>query len=165
MTGFNPIKAFTTDLSAEEKGRKFSKELGAGPDVYVIVARAGNRAFNRMLQALWKQNEQTLQAANKDTATEAEKDEGDTLSFQLVGIAMAKTILLGWGGFTNDDGTPMEYSTEKAEELLALKDFREVISKISGTMNNYLVAQEADNAKNSPPTLSGSSIGVASSNG
>lgn len=163
---FNPIKAFTTDLTAEEKGRKFEKELGFGEGVYCIVARAGNRAYSQILQALWKANEETLKRGQADNATEEEKDIGEKLAFKLVGIAMSKTVLLGWGGFSDATGTaPLEYSTEAAEKLLALKDFRVKISAIAEDHRKFLVEQEAENAKNSEPTSSGSSIGVVSSIG
>ena len=160
---FNPIKAFKTDLGAEERGRKFEKELGFGEGVYCIIARAGNRAYSQLLSALWKANEETLKRGQGEDASDADRDAGNDLAFKLVGIAMSKTILLGWGGFTGeDDTTPLEYSTQAAEDLLALKDFRAKISAIAESHRSFLVKQEAENAKNSAPTLSGSSIGEAS---
>jgi len=159
---FNPFKAFETDLTAEEKGRVFDKELGFGPGVTCTIARAGNRAYSRLLSAMWKANEETLKRGQADDATEEERKAGDDLAFKLVGTALAKTVLLNWAGMTDRKGNPLPYSTEAAEELLAIKDFRAVITRIAESHRSFLVQQEDENAKNSVPTSSGNLTGAES---
>jgi hypothetical protein len=129
------FSTFAVDEKAEQDGRWV--EYGSG--VSFLVARAGNAKYNRLLASMYKRNKVALES--KGEAAEA-------LNESLMGEVMAKTILLGWKGHVAIKGEKLDYSTENAKRLLAIKDFRRYISSVSEDFESFKAEQEAEDAKN-----------------
>ena len=94
-------KAFATDDKLEQEGRWFP--LGEGASCK--IARTGNTRYKEMLRAKMGVYEASLQARLLDD------DTGDAVLIEV----MAKTILLGWEGWT-DEGKEVVYSVATAIE-------------------------------------------------
>lgn len=72
--------------------------------------------------------------------------------------AAAKTILLGWEGLENDDGSPIEYSSKKAFELFEeSRKFFQIVTNYSEHVQLFQDQDLEEAAKNSEAALNGSS--------
>lgn len=96
-------------------------------DAKFLVARSGNRAYGKELSKLVEQNKVLL-----DKGDEA----ADKLSEKLMIEVLAKTVLLGWEG-VGFKGQPLEYTTENAAMLLAVKDFRRKVAEWSDNLTLF----------------------------
>lgn len=123
------FKSFASDETKENDG--VWCELGAGASL--LVARAGNRKYARMLSSQVEKNQRALDLKN---------EAADDLSDQIMISVLANTVLLGWKGiqFKRED---MAYSVENAKTLLSVKDFRSLVSKLSNDFEAYKAVQEA----------------------
>lgn len=108
-------------------------------DSKVLVARAGNRKYARLLGELVESNQAAL---------DAKTDASAALSDKIMIDVAAQTVLLGWTNVTFKSKDPLPYSVENARTLLAVKDFRQLISKLSNEFEAYRAAQEATNQGN-----------------
>ena len=123
---------FATDEEKEVNG--VWHELG--PKAEVLVARAGNRNYARRLSAEFDKNQRVLDLKN---------EAADKLSEQILISVMAETVLLGWRGEEfKFKGVALPYSLENAKKVLAVKDFRALISRLANETEKYRAAQEAD---------------------
>lgn len=122
-------KQFKTDLTAETSGVWFELDEGTK----LLIGREGNKAYAKMLTSLWDKNKRVLEAKN---------DAADAKSEVIMVEVLAKTILLGWQGIEMD-GAPLEYSVENAKRLLAIKDFRRVVTEFAKDVEAYRVQDEA----------------------
>lgn len=104
----------------------------------VLVARAGNKKYARLLSSEVEKNQRAL-----DLKTEA----AEALSDRIMIDVLAQTVLLGWEGI-KFKGQDLPYSRDNAKMLLAVKDFRGVISRLAADFANYRVAQEEALGKN-----------------
>lgn len=102
------------------------------------VARSNNAKYSKMLTKLVEKNQIELDLGN---------DESNKLSDEIMVNVLANTILLGWEGVAYQ-GVPMEYSVENAKTLLAHKDFRREIVRMSDDIDHFRVEKEADQVKN-----------------
>jgi hypothetical protein len=150
---------FATDPVAEETGRWI--QLG---DAEVLVARAGNTAFNNMIQLERKKHQHTLDLGEAKDASEDSKKAAKDLSFKIVGRVMAQTLLLNWRGNLKYKGEPIAYSRQNAEMLLQHNDFREKIAGMANDIANFRVEQIKADAKNFEPVSAGNSSGDPVSN-
>lgn len=107
-------------------------------DSEFLVARAGNKAYVKLLGKEVERNQKALDM--KDEAA-------DALSDQIMINVMAETVLLGWKN-VKFKGEVMEYSKENARTLLTIKDFRREIAKFSEDFNAYKAAKEEEAVKN-----------------
>ena len=60
--------------------------------------------------------------------------------------ALAEAVLLGWWNLDDDDGSPIVYSPDAAEKLLAdpsLWPFRHFVEDAAGIVRGYVAEQEA----------------------
>lgn len=147
--------AYSTNEQAEVEGRYF--ENG---DAEFLIARAGNDRYSRMISKQYEGNKHILD----DKSSDAAKATGEALAKKITIDVMSKSILLGWKGNVDWKGTPLPYTVDNAQKLLGLKDFQAWVVGKSGAYQNYLLAAEEEDAKNSVPTSSGISSGeVASS--
>jgi hypothetical protein len=122
-------KFFATNEHLEEKG--VWHEIGDGAKV--LVARNNNKNHAEELKRLIAPYRRQIQM-NKLP---------DEVYKKISIEAMAKTILLGWVGFEDDNGKELKYSIEAATDLLTrLPDFRNVITSFSDEMDAY--QQEAE---------------------
>lgn len=122
LKSFN--QKFVTNPDKEQKG----VELHIGEDFYVRVARSGNAKATAMFREL-----------TADPQFAAARRAGFLSPEKLDEVAMeiyATAILVGWRGLS-DKGEEVPYSTAKAKELLAHKDFFALIKEFSETQENY----------------------------
>ena len=135
MTAANDIFAnFATDEKAELEGRVVPYTA----DSSFVVARAGNKNYNRLLSNLWKRNK---------VALDAKGDAAEALSDRLLVEIIAKTILLGWTNI-KFQGADLPYSVENAQKLLSIKDFRKYIVELSNDFEAFKQEEEAEEEKN-----------------
>lgn len=129
------FKAFGADTSKEEGG----VEIEIGPDTFLSIARSGNKKYGRILTKAFEANKYTLD--RKDAAADAKAE-------QIVIDAMARAILVGWRGKVEYEGELLPYSEANARKLLALKDFRLLVSKHAEDFANFRAVVEDDDEKN-----------------
>ena len=100
----------------------------------VLVARAGNKEFQKALNKQIETNQVALDAGG---------DAADELSDKIFVDVMSRTILLGWEhmGFK---GQALGYTHDNAKLLLGVKDFRKKIAGFSNQFDAYKVKQEAE---------------------
>lgn len=135
-------KSFGTDKTAEEKGVRIDLTATS----YVVVARIGNRRFKERYRELPQGVRMRLESGDLD-----EHNEGDLLTCEI----LADTILLDWGGFT-ENGKEVPYSKEAARDmLLKYPDFRSMIWRNADDRKTFAKKMEAE-SKNSKGVSSGS---------
>jgi hypothetical protein len=116
----------------------------------VKVARSGNKRHGKIITALYESNKSTL-----ELKTDAADAKGEEITIE----AMAKGILLGWrnlsfkgevlpnAGSEGDTITPEERLVT-AKKLLAVKEFRVQITKLSEDFTKYKIVQDEADAGN-----------------
>ena len=133
------FEEFATDPTLETKGTWFP--MGKGTEL--LIARAGNRAFNKLLMKEVEANKVVL---------DREDDEAEDLSDTIRARVMARTVLLGWRTKTADGfrdalaykGDVLVYSESNAEIVLQHKDFRNLVTEKSQQADAYKLKQEKD---------------------
>lgn len=123
------LKEFSTDAAKEVEG--IEVEIG---DATFIVARANNRAYNKLLTSLIKKHKRELDMKNEAS---------EKLDNDLMAEVMAKTIVKGWSGVT-EGGTEVPYTYEKALAYLKVKDFRTLIAEKANDFTLYRAAVEEE---------------------
>ena len=129
--------AFSTDTAKEEAGTL--TPLPECGDTKWLIARAGNKNYNRVLASLYKRNRAAL---------EAKGDEAEAKSNELLAEVFAKTILLGWEGTIMFKGKKEAYSEGVAKQLLLLKDFRAKVEAVSQDFSSFKTVQEEEDLGN-----------------
>lgn len=135
----NLFKAYSTDATAEQEGT-LTPLPGCG-DTKWLIARSGNKHYNRLLSSLFKKHRSILES--KGDAAEAKSEE-------ILVEVFAKTILKGFEGtIPGPDGKMTAYSENFAKQLLAMKDFRAKVAAASEDFNTFLSnKEEEEDAKN-----------------
>lgn len=128
---FDFFDAYATDENLENNGTLFP--LGKGK---LLVARAGNRAYN-----------QALTKAVERRRVELEADESGKVSDEIMAEIMSETILLGWEGDFSYQKKPLPYSISNAKMVLAHRDFRKVVSGLADSMDAFKFKAEAEAGK------------------
>lgn len=104
-------------------------------DATFLVARSGNKKYNRRMADAYKTNRVVL---------ELEDDSSDAMSEEIFSDVIANAILLGWKG-VSWKGSSLDYSVENAKMvLLASRDFRNIIARMSDDIENYRVKAEVE---------------------
>jgi len=127
------FKQFATDDAKENSG--VWCDIGDG--ARLLVARAGNRAYARMLARDVEKNQRAL---------EAKTDAAAELNTQIMVDVMARTVLLNWEGI-QFKGQALPYSVDNAKMLLGVKDFRQLVNNLAGDFEAYRAAQETEQVK------------------
>lgn len=127
------FSTYAVDEAKEQSGTWM--EIG---DAKFLVARAGNKNYAKLISKEIERNQKALD--RKDEAA-------DALSDKIMIKVIAETILLGWENVSYK-GKPLEYSKEAAGTLLAHKEFRREIMKLSDDFNAFKCEQEAEVVKN-----------------
>lgn len=125
--------SFGTDSKLEEEGTWVS----LGGNAKILVGRAGNKKYGRLLSTLVEKNQTLL-----DTKT----DEADEVSDAIMIDVMANSILLGWEGLSFK-GEVLPYSVDNAKTLLAVKDFRVLVAGHAKNVSNFRAAAESATSK------------------
>lgn len=117
---------FKTDTSLEKEG--VWHDIGMNDDgspVRIKIARLGNpswlKAYNKIPAPL-------RDGAQKGSLAGAMEKSYETLAAK----CMAEHVLLGWEGFTDDDGNPVPYTVETAAAILAdpeQRPFRSIVTQ------------------------------------
>jgi len=131
------LSQIQTDDELENKGTWFTWEL----DVQLRIARAGNRAFDTMMQTLSKPHVKASRDGNLP----------DDVQEDILKQAIAKTILVGWKNIDNDDGTPMKWSAKASLNLLqdeGLRDLYKFVLIKSNDVANFRRKLDDDAVKN-----------------
>ena len=126
---FDIFTEFATDENLENNGTWFP----IGKDSRLLIARAGNRAYNRALTAAVEKNRLAL---------DLEDDNAERVSDQIKIDVMAETILLGWEKLSFK-GKPIEYTIANAKKLLAVKDFRMMVGRLADNVSAFKFKEEA----------------------
>lgn len=137
MSAIDLFDAFSTDTAAEEVG-KYTKLPDCG-DTDWLIARSGNRAYNKLLTSLYKRNRAVL---------DSKGDEAQKKSEEILAEVFSKTILLGWKGDIKFQGKMHPYSQELAKKLLGFKDFRAKVSAVSEDFTTFKTVEEGDDIPN-----------------
>ena len=131
----NIFKTFAANADKEQSG----VEVEVGPDAYITVARANNKRYAKLLTKAWEANKYTLDRKDKAANDKAE---------ELIIDIMSKTILLGWRGMLDENDQPLPYSQEAARKMLAIPDFRQLVSKQADDFENFRQVTEEEDSKN-----------------
>ena len=124
-----------TNPKLEIEGR----DVAYGSDVTLKIARAGNKAYNRIFAKLYKQNAVALKAGG---------DASEAIAEGIYLEAEAQTILLGWTGPVKFDGKDFPYSTENAKKVLGIENFRKFVLEQAADFDGYKLHQAAEAEKN-----------------
>lgn len=127
------FNSFATDNKLEQEGSWVSLDGKAR----ILVARAGNKKYGRLL---------STQVEKNKIALDAKTDEADDLSDDIMIDVLANSILVGWEGLSYQ-GVSLDFSIENAKKLLGVKDFRLLVSNHSRNIENYRVAAEVATTK------------------
>lgn len=126
---YDVFAELATDLTLETEGTW--RNLGKG--ARLLVARANNKAYAKLLAKSVERNQQAL---------DADDDAANDLSDEIMIDVIAQTVLLGWEGISFK-GADMPYSVENAKKLLAVKDFRARVMGFSNDFEAYRLKAEA----------------------
>lgn len=128
---------FSTYVTDEKKEIEGAKCLLPN-DAFLLIARANNRKYAEEVDRVFEENKEALSKGGPEADKKSEE--------LLIGV-MARTILLGWGGFTWK-GKAFEYSEKNAIKALGSKDFRLKVSEFATNIDNYRFDAEEAAAKN-----------------
>lgn len=137
MNAVDLFSAFAVDTSKEVSGTPLPLP-GCG-DTKFLIARAGNKAYGKLLQNLYTKNSSVLKSKGDEAEAKAE-------DIQITLIA--KTILVGWEGTVMYKGKPLDYSEVNARTLLAHKDFRELVMAEASSLDNFKLVKDEEDAGN-----------------
>lgn len=136
------IENTITDEKAELEGIWMDYEGGSR----VKLARFNNEKAQAMRIEWYQENKAQLEALEgKGEDAEAKRTE---MFKQGEAKVMAEAVLLGWEGFEDAAGKPVEHTTKTAEQyLLMSKDFRKDMSMMSGNRDKYLLKNLQDDVE------------------
>ena len=115
------LSKFAVDAKKEEEGVWVSVDSDGAK---ILVARANNTRYREEFRKLLAPHRAAYRAGTLS----------EEIAGNILGKALARTILLGWEGIKNDDGTELVYSTKRAEEILCdpqYSDFRTLVEASS----------------------------------
>lgn len=138
---------YATDPKSELEGREF--DWGGG--IKLLIARAHNAKYTRLLASQYEAHKHTLDQKETPEQLATAEDRSN----KIMAYVMARSILLGWTGAVFFKGQALEYSVANAEMLLQMKDFQAEVSKKAADFRNFRFETEEADAKNSPTTSSG----------
>ena len=113
---------FRSDTALEAEG--VWVEYAAG--IEFKIARLNNPAYRKCLRKLLRPEVRRARSKRLDD------DRADELTLK----AMARHVLVGWKNIENDDGVPIEYSPEKAFEILSAPEYHEIREFIEVTASD-----------------------------
>ena len=132
---------FATDETLEEGGTW--TPIGGGAEL--LIARAGNKTYAKLLTRLVTANREVLDMAAEGVDDEASRTAGKK-SDEIMVEVMSKSVLLDWRN-VQYKGAALPYTPENAAMLLAIKDFRSMVAGLSEKMERFLVKEEAAQGK------------------
>lgn len=121
---------YATDETLENNGTWV--DIGGG--ARLLIARSGNRKHAKLLTKEVERHRKVL-----DIGDEIADQKNDEIMIDV----MARTILLGWEG-VSFKGQKLDYSVENAKKVLALRDFRVHVAKLSDDIEIFRLREEAE---------------------
>lgn len=110
-----------------------------GESSEILVASINNEAYRKLMARLLEPHRH-FEQARKPIPPDITK---------AIGIkAISQTILLGWRGILEDDGTEIPYSTEEAAKALEIEYFSELVIQNAMNRDLFRTDNEDDNTKN-----------------
>jgi len=114
------ISEFATDVQAEVEG----VWIDVGDGLKLRVARFGNKRFQRYLASMAKPFSRTSPT--------------NEIAEGILRKAIARHVLMDWENLTEEDGTDIGYSEEKAVELFeSHNDFYMLVQDLSKEVDNF----------------------------
>lgn len=121
--GFN-IERFATDETLETEG----VWVEAGSGLRLKIARLNNAAYEEELRRLGKPYVRQIRLGTVDNSVL------ETIAIK----AVAKHVLKGWEGLEDEKGKTIQYTTNKAEEvLLKYRDFYRLVNEFAQEQDLY----------------------------
>lgn len=150
-------KNFKTDLTLEEKGvwLQIGVDVDTGVAQEILVRYSANKDAQRMITRLREPHKKQFRKGN------IPDDINETILTQVV----AKHILIGWRGLLDDDGKEIEFTEEKALEILsdpAYKEFKADVGFASSQLESFRAEEVKEGSKNSETSSTGKRSGVKS---
>lgn len=138
---------YAIDPQAAEDGVWVTLHEGAE----VLVARFNNPRHRKVLERLRRPYKNMMRSG---------QELPEAVQREITNKSMAECVLLGWRGetFTNEDGSPIPYSYDKALEYLSdpeMEDFANQVSFIALSGETYRKQSLEDAAKNSGASSAG----------
>ena len=136
------LKSYKVDLGAEKEG----VWVKIGEDAELLIARWLNPAC-REAMAKYAKEFVTVNADAGVAVQEMEKRLDDGSSAKMLAHVIADSVLLGWRGNLRMNGELLEYSRERALELMGdpqLHDLREFVMEQSMSRANFLAKHEQE---------------------
>lgn len=124
--------SYATDATLENNGTW--RDVG---EAKLLIARAGNKKYSKLLSAAVESNQRAL---------DLKDDKAEALSDEIMVNVMAQAVLLDWKN-VGYKGEPLPYSVESAKTLLAVKDFRALVSRLANEFDAYKLAKAAEVGK------------------
>lgn len=129
------LKRFKTDKKKETEGTW----VNAGEGLQLLVARLTNKQYQEHVRRLGKPHARQIRANNLSI---------DIIN-EITRKAVAKHVLLGWKNLQDDDGSNIEYTQQKALELLEqYADFYDMVLEFAQDVENFQTGEEEDAEKN-----------------
>lgn len=128
-------KEFATNKQYEQEG--VWTDIGNGCSIK--IARVGNEHYTALFRKLSKPYQNQIRRGTLPN------DKAEDLLIQV----MAESIVLDWKGL-EEDGKPVKYSRETCARILKeYKDFRELVSDLSNSLELFKAEMDAEAEKNS----------------
>jgi hypothetical protein len=128
------FSSFVTDEHLEEDGVWIDYSSG----FRVKIARFGNKKFQAYMRGKSRHELREISTGN------IESEAAETM----IRDGIAQFVLLGWENLLDDNGKPIQYSVERARELLKTKDFLREIVELSQQRELFQQAKKEMAEKN-----------------
>jgi hypothetical protein len=122
---------FATDEVAEDSGTWFPY----GKTARFLIARSGNRAYQRAMAQAIERRRVDLQSPDKDFAQRV----SDEVMTEVIGTALLK----GWEGVVYKK-KPIPFSVENAMELLKHREFRRFVAACADSVEAFRAKEELE---------------------
>jgi len=130
---FDVFAQCATDPKAEVNG--VWRDIGNGTKL--LVARANNRRYSKLLSKLFEEHKEAL---------DKEDDAADALSDSIMVQVFAETVLVGWEKL-GYKGAELPYNLDNAKMVLSHADFRVKVGRLSSEIDSYLIKEEGEQGK------------------
>lgn len=134
--GFSIARKYAMNTDAEVNGLWRDYEEGSR----LLVARYGNTEFGKLERQLRTELAKQLESEDESVREEA--------TIKLNVRLFAQTILKGWENILDEDGEPVAYSTQAAEEFLQYPEFFRAVLDLCTEIEKYRRYQVEDAVKN-----------------
>ncbi len=128
---------FATNEDAENNGTWFPYG-----DAELLVARGGNRYYERLMMKLYNENRVVLEGF--DTEDDEKIKAADQASDKIMIEVMARTILKGWRGNFKYKGQDLEYSVDNARLVLQHRAFRVKVGEFADDAAAFELKKEVE---------------------